>query len=336
MATWTPDDVIDGAQLARKTMAHIRDLEGAEYEFAGDAPVGALGSGAYSGDFSSLATGPIPRRPHPDPNIRRKLVGEAIDDIVVVPEMRGLVKDSRNMRLSKYVLPALRAACAAAADDGYVIRLVSAYRDYAAQVRCKRAKGGWAAAAGNSPHHTGGAIDAALMRGGRLVERIPTLEQYLYAAGFTRHLVFRSKDGALRDEPWHYEFGTDRWANERADVMKSLVAQAPPAQPASGGHDALLQRYFGTNARVAKAVMMQESSGNPRSTNASTGCYGLFQIRLSAHYKKIPGATDAEKIAALYDPETNIKLATLISGAGKNWTPWEAYTSGAYLKWLDR
>jgi soluble lytic murein transglycosylase-like protein len=95
----------------------------------------------------------------------------------------------------------------------------------------------------------------------------------------------------------------------------------------------LISKHFGNNSSTAYAILLQESGGNPEAVQSRTGCYGLFQIRLSSHWKKIPGNTREEKIKNLKNPEINTKLAVEISGKGKNWHPWEAYTSGRYRKY---
>lgn len=80
---------------------------------------------------------------------------------------------------------------------------------------------------------------------------------------------------------------------------------------------------------VAMAVMQAESSCNPNAALWSdnhmswAGCmgsFGLFQINCSH--------------GQLYDPEKNIAQAYRMYQAS-GWQPWSAYTTGAYLKYLQ-
>jgi soluble lytic murein transglycosylase-like protein len=78
---------------------------------------------------------------------------------------------------------------------------------------------------------------------------------------------------------------------------------------------------------------MAESGGNANIDNAGLNSdgstdYGLMQIN-SIHADFVGG--DLEK---LRDPATNIKIAYSLSRGGTNWTPWSAYNSGKYLKYL--
>lgn len=54
---------------------------------------------------------------------------------------------------------------------------------------------------------------------------------------------------------------------------------------------------------------------------------GLFQIN-SVHDFKLPPAE-------AFDPEANATYAAKLSANGKDWTPWSAYNSGAYKKYMD-
>lgn len=78
---------------------------------------------------------------------------------------------------------------------------------------------------------------------------------------------------------------------------------------------------------------MAESGGKAHIDNAGLNRdgsvdYGLMQIN-SIHADMVGG--DLEK---LRDPATNIKIAYSLSRGGTNWTPWSAYNSGKYLKYL--
>lgn len=78
---------------------------------------------------------------------------------------------------------------------------------------------------------------------------------------------------------------------------------------------------------LAAAVAMAESGGNPGAINAANSDgstdRGLFQIN-SVH-----GALSTTDLHA------NIDAAFKISSGGTDWSPWVAFTSGAYKRYLD-
>lgn len=78
-------------------------------------------------------------------------------------------------------------------------------------------------------------------------------------------------------------------------------------------------------ARIAAAVAMGESSGDPQATNRNTDGSvdrGLWQIN-SVH-----GGLST------YDVDANARAAIQISNKGTNWKPWVAFTNGSYRKFL--
>ena len=97
--------------------------------------------------------------------------------------------------------------------------------------------------------------------------------------------------------------------------------------------------FKGPTLKTAYAVAKAESGGRPRAFNpdASTGdrSYGLFQINmlggLGPARRRQYGLSSNED---LYDPDTNARIAYRMSGGGKDWSPWSAYKSGAYEKYL--
>lgn len=113
------------------------------------------------------------------------------------------------------------------------------------------------------------------------------------------------------------------------------VAQAAPAAPIAGGCEQYrpIVAKYGWDVRTAMAVMQQESTMNgiPCNNMAANlndnhmswagcmGSFGLFQINCSH--------------GRLYDPEANIATAYKMYQAS-GWSPWSAYTSGAYRKYL--
>jgi hypothetical protein len=90
--------------------------------------------------------------------------------------------------------------------------------------------------------------------------------------------------------------------------------------------------FIGNNLAIAVAVAKAESSGdtsarNPKSGTDRLGDYyrGLWQI--STVHKQYSDAV-------CYDGLGNANAAYAISGGGTNWKPWEAFTNGAYKKYL--
>lgn len=92
-----------------------------------------------------------------------------------------------------------------------------------------------------------------------------------------------------------------------------------------------IRRVF--NNETAVAVCTSESGLNPTAVSP-TGDYGVCQINLSAHWKIIPGNTREEKIASLFNYQTNIALAFTISNNGTNFNPWTDYRNGNYRRYL--
>lgn len=93
---------------------------------------------------------------------------------------------------------------------------------------------------------------------------------------------------------------------------------------ATGG--CLLVNEYDWDVKTAYAVCMAESGGNPNASNLNDnhgsciGSYGLMQIAC------IHGGV-------FYNPAENMaKAYEIYSRSG--WSPWGAYTSGKYLKFL--
>ena len=97
----------------------------------------------------------------------------------------------------------------------------------------------------------------------------------------------------------------------------------------------------GENLKMAWAIAMGESGGNPRAFNGNrnTGdcSYGLFQINMidnlgPARRKQFGISSNDE----LFDPMTNIKAMLKVSGNCTNWKPWSVYKNGTYKKFLSQ
>ena len=93
---------------------------------------------------------------------------------------------------------------------------------------------------------------------------------------------------------------------------------------------AVRQGFSRDKAEILAAIALAESGGNTRAVYKTDREYsvGLYQINLRAH----PYITAAEA----YDPVTATQWAYQISGGGKDFTPWTAYTTGAYRRFLGR
>lgn len=95
----------------------------------------------------------------------------------------------------------------------------------------------------------------------------------------------------------------------------------------------LLAREHGATplqAVVTSAVVMAESGGRVRAFNGSnsngTWDAGLGQINQIHGYSK----------EELFDPHKNMEAIKKISGGFKNWSPWVAYNTGAYRRFMSK
>ena len=87
-----------------------------------------------------------------------------------------------------------------------------------------------------------------------------------------------------------------------------------------------LTGFKGQNLKVAWAVAMKESHGNPlaHNYNPRTGdnSYGMFQINLYGSLKARVGQYGLAKAADLYNPVTNARIAFQMTSEGRNWGSW--------------
>ena len=98
-----------------------------------------------------------------------------------------------------------------------------------------------------------------------------------------------------------------------------------PTASSSGGCE-LVRNYTNWNVDVAYAVCMAESGGNTNAANYNDNhgkCVGSFGLMQLACFW-IPNPTD---------PTANMAKANEIYSRS-GWSPWGAYTSGKYLKYL--
>jgi hypothetical protein len=92
-----------------------------------------------------------------------------------------------------------------------------------------------------------------------------------------------------------------------------------------------------SRAKVAAAIAMAESGGDPNAHNSKPpdNSYGLWQVNMigtlgPARRKSLHLSSNDD----LFNPATNAKAMKSISSAGGNFNPWSTYTSGAYRKYL--
>jgi hypothetical protein len=93
-----------------------------------------------------------------------------------------------------------------------------------------------------------------------------------------------------------------------------------------------------SKARIASAIAMAESGGNPRAHNATPpdDSYGLWQINMLGSLGPARRALyQLSSNDALYDPATNARVMSAISKQGGNFAPWTTYTSGKYKAYMS-
>lgn len=96
--------------------------------------------------------------------------------------------------------------------------------------------------------------------------------------------------------------------------------------------------FTGDDIKIAAAVALAESGGNPNShnTKAPDNSYGLWQINMYGNLgpsrRKAYGLPSNE---TLFDPHRNAMVAKHIKDSS-GWGAWTTYTSGKYKANLDR
>ena len=184
----------------------------------------------------------------------------------------------------------------------------------------------------------------------------PTVQSAAYQVGFGLHSL---KDFAPSTDTivgwvtgWFREAG-----RITGELINGLRGRAPPATTTStvpaaqveqaancgqGGapcpgadHGAVLAAnaakqagFVGEQLQIAVAVARAESGFDPNAANPASSARGMWQIMLSAHQDKLVGKD-------WRDPYDNAAVAHMVwAAAGKSWTPWVAYTSGAYKRYM--
>ena len=92
--------------------------------------------------------------------------------------------------------------------------------------------------------------------------------------------------------------------------------------------DIILQKYFGDNWKLARAVMMSEGNYDVNAFNPKNGSNdrGIWQISRKYH----PDVSDE----CAKDIECSTKYAYKLSRGGTDWTPWYGYVYGGYKEHL--
>lgn len=100
--------------------------------------------------------------------------------------------------------------------------------------------------------------------------------------------------------------------------------------------------FRGESLVTAVAVAQAESSFDATVTNYSAAggiwgpAVGLFQVRVLVNPKAATNSLDRQRdFDSMLDPINNTAFAYTLSKGGRDFTPWSAFTSGAYKKYLD-
>jgi membrane-bound lytic murein transglycosylase MltF len=109
---------------------------------------------------------------------------------------------------------------------------------------------------------------------------------------------------------------------KKVEVIKEVIKYLPKKTSTTATTKAtnveqwrpLVSKYFGSKTDEALRIMACESGGNPNALS-HTQDRGLFQIN-QCHRAKVGG-----NLNALFDPETNVRVAYQIYG-GVSWRPW--------------
>lgn len=93
-----------------------------------------------------------------------------------------------------------------------------------------------------------------------------------------------------------------------------------------------LQAGFGPEAAaIGAAIEQAESSGNPQAVNPASGAAGLWQFMRETWAGLIRQGLAS---GSPFDPLAAARAAFNLSRGGTDWSDWEAYTSGAYRRYL--
>ena len=123
--------------------------------------------------------------------------------------------------------------------------------------------------------------------------------------------------------------------NKRKTGTGAVFAQEKPTTTSNSIEDKI-KATFPEEPEIMLAVAKGESG--LRNEASSWCCHGILQIHEEVHKAKIPNEhnkTKEDRIAWLRNPDNNLKIARILYDAsGKG--PWEAYTNGSYLQYLQK
>ena len=152
----------------------------------------------------------------------------------------------------------------------------------------------------------------------------------LFLAIFFQFLLFSANEGSVEMNPERENIRTE-FVYYQGNTIHPIANTYSPKVSGSlfveNNYYYIVSQYD-WDVRVAYAVMMAESNGNPNAENwrdnhrICMGSFGLFQL-----------ACFRGDINTLKDPETNIRMAYEL-WSREGWRPWGAYTSKAYLRFL--
>lgn len=115
-----------------------------------------------------------------------------------------------------------------------------------------------------------------------------------------------------------------RIAAANAEKQKAAVSVSPRASSVgvSGNCESyrgIVAKYFPADQVSNALITMQKESSCRTDAVSPTDDHGLMQVNCRYHCSKVGG-----NVNALYDPETNIRLASAIYSDRGNWSAWYA------------
>lgn len=139
------------------------------------------------------------------------------------------------------------------------------------------------------------------------------------------YAVVAAEEAAAVEAARRAEEEARKQAEAAAAAKKAVIRPAAVIGPVD--YDALFQKYFGAEWKIAKAICMAESGLNPLAMSR-TNDYGVCQIN-QVHRRRVGG-----DLTRLFDPETNIRVAADIRRDNGGFHPWTVYKKGIYKKYL--
>lgn len=138
-------------------------------------------------------------------------------------------------------------------------------------------------------------------------------------------------------------FTTNAKAATLMPIVKSCLTPlgqyrlAKTLNPKQLYHVLQLAGFKGKSLKIAWAVAMKETHGNPKAHNFSRATqddsYGVFQINLYGALKGRVKAFGLKSVKDLTDPILNAQIAYRMSSGGKDWSPWHS-NPGERDHWL--